>query len=386
MEFNMSTKKEISRLKEELLKAHKNIETLARIKSDFVSIISHELRTPLTSIKESVSLVLDGVAGPLSENQKEFLLISKNNIDRLTGIITDILDFSKLESGRVTMHKRKTDINEIIKDLYSTVKPSVERKSLGFEMDLSENMAEAWFDPERISQALNNLVSNAVKFNKEKGKIKISSSMDHLDGREFVKVVVEDTGIGISDDEKRGLFENFSPLDSGLTRTSSGVGLGLAISKHIISLHGGDIWAESEKDTGSRFIFTLPVYKKDDEFNFLLDEAIERAKQNNMNLALIVFGAKRLHDRSEDILSRTESILQCIVRGPEDKITRYKEGKLIAVIAGTDRAGAMKIVERFREKTIAPMNFGLSVYPDEDDKDKLADKAEKDMKSGKNPI
>jgi nitrogen-specific signal transduction histidine kinase len=377
---------QINELKQELLKAHQDIEKLSRIKSDFVSIISHELRTPLTSIKESVSLVLDGVAGPLNENQREFLSISKNNIDRLTKIITDILDFSKLESGRVIMHKRKADINGLIKELYSAVKPGIERKNLGFEIDLSEKMTAAWFDPERISQALNNLVSNAVKFNKEKGKIKISSGMERLDGREFVKVMVEDTGIGISKDEMRGLFKHFNPLDSGLTRVSSGVGLGLAISKHIIALHGGDIWVESEKEIGSRFIFTLPVYKKDDEFNFLLDEAIERAKQNDMSLALIVFGIRKPHERNEKMLAQAEDILQSIVRGPEDKVVRYKEGDFIAIIAGTGKSGAMKIIDRFRDKAAVPLNFGLAFYPEEKDKSKLAEKAEKDLKREKNSI
>lgn len=382
----MRTKQEITDLKQELLKAHQDIEKLARIKSDFVSIISHELRTPLTSIKESVSLVLDGVAGPLNENQREFLSIAKNNIDRFTRIITDILDFSKLESGRIAMHKRKANINELIKELYSAVRPSVEKKNLSFELELSENLDTVWFDPERISQALNNLISNAVKFNREKGKIKISSGMEHVDGREFVKVVVEDTGMGISNDEIQGLFKHFSPLDSGLTRASNGVGLGLAISKHIIALHGGDIWVESKKEVGSRFIFTLPVYKKDDEFNFLLDEAIERAKHNGISMALIVFGVKKPHERNEEILAQTENILQSIVRGPEDKVARYNEGNFIAVIAGTDRSGAMKIVDRFKDRVIVPLNFGMAIYPKETDKHKLVNKAETDLKSGKNSI
>ena len=120
--------KEIQGLKEKLLKANQEIEKLSRVKSDFVSVISHELRTPLTSIKESVSLILDGITGPINEEQKKFLTIAKNNIDRLAKLITDILDMSKLEAGRIHMHKKKADINSIIKDVYAATKISTDQK------------------------------------------------------------------------------------------------------------------------------------------------------------------------------------------------------------------------------------------------------------------
>ncbi|MBU3911052.1 MAG: hypothetical protein KKD90_00515 [Candidatus Omnitrophica bacterium] len=374
-----SKKKDIQELKQALLKANQDIERLSRVKSDFVSIISHELRTPLTSIKESVSLVLDGVAGPLNENQSEFLNIAKNNIDRLARLITDILDFSKLESGRITMHKKKANINELVRNVFSSVKDKVEKRGLYFELELSDGLDDIWFDPDRIGQVLNNLISNAIKFNKEKGRIRILGGREEIGGREFVKVIVEDTGMGINKNEMPSLFNHFSPLDTSLTRANSGVGLGLAISKHIIALHGGDIWAESDKDIGSRFIFTLPVYKKDNEFNFLLDDAIERAIINNMSLALIFLGVKDHADLEKEIA--------LIVRGPEDKVVRCKQGNVISIMAGTDRAGAGKIIDRLKAKLTVHINFGVAVYPDEaKDRESLIKKAEKDLKTGKNFI
>lgn len=383
----MTKQQRINELEQELLKAHQDIEKLARIKSNFVSIISHELRTPLTSIKESVSLVLDGVAGPLNENQNEFLAIAKNNIDRLTRLITDILDFSKLESGRISMHKKKANINELIEEVYSAAKAGAEKKGLKFELDLSDGLEDIWFDPERIGQALNNLISNAIKFNRENGRIKIISSMENIDGRCAVKVVIEDTGIGIMEKNISNLFNHFSPLDTSMTRTSNGVGLGLVISKQIIELHSGDIWVESKKDMGSNFIFTLPVYKEDEEFEFILVESMKRAEQNEMKLALIFFGIKDRKDTREEALNGLEEVIGSSVRAPEDKVVRFKKGEFVAVMAGTDRTGAMKIIDRLRGSLEAPVCFGLAIYPDEAlDKGKLVKKAEKDLKTGKHFI
>ena len=254
-----SQEKEIKDLKHSLLKANQDIERLSRIESDFISTISHELCTPLTAIKESISLVLDGVSGGLNEEQKTFLTIAKNNIDRLARIIADILYFSKLESGGATICKRKMDINAIIKDVCGTAESSVAKKNIGFDLDLSDEVGLSYFDPERIGQALKNLILNAIKFNKENGKIKIFSAKERMDGREILKIGVEDTGIGISKKELPYLFKRFRPLDASLTRSYRGAGLGLIICKGIIELHGGQIWAESRENVGSKFIFTLPI-------------------------------------------------------------------------------------------------------------------------------
>lgn len=246
-------------LKAELLKANEEIEKLSRMKSDFISVISHELRTPLTSMKESVSIILDGIAGPLNEEQKKFLTITKKNIDRLSKLIIDIIDLSKLEAGSIIMHKRKLNINDIIKDVYLSTRDSVEQKDMEFSLSLGESMELAPLDPDRINQILKNLISNAIKFNRPKGKIKISSSMEDINGKGFIKIIVEDNGIGIPQEEIENLFKGFSPLDTSMTRKHGGAGLGLAVSKGMVELHGGNIWAVSEKGAGSKFIFTIPI-------------------------------------------------------------------------------------------------------------------------------
>jgi CheY-like chemotaxis protein len=251
--------KEIQNLRDELLKASEEIKKLSRIKADFISVVSHELRTPITSIKESVSLILEGIAGPLNEEQKKFLTIAKNNIDRLARLIIDILDMSKLEAGRVVMHKRKSNINELIKDVYASMKIEAEQKNVEFNLFLEEPIELAWFDPDRIGHVLKSLISNAIKFNRDKRKINIYSSKEDVNGKDVVKIIVEDNGIGIPPEDVENLFRNLSPLDTSITRKYGGMGLSLTISKGIIELHGGNIWVISEPDMGTKFIFTIPI-------------------------------------------------------------------------------------------------------------------------------
>lgn len=383
----MDQEKEIQDLRQALLKAQQDIERLSRIKSDFVSTISHELRTPLTSIKESVSIMLDGIAGPLTQEQVKFLTIAKNNIERLAKLINDILDLSKLESGRIAMHKRKMDINELVRNIYSAMKPMVGQKNLEFALGPSENIEPTWFDPDRIGQVLKNLISNAIKFSKEKGYIKIFSTKERVKERDVIKITVEDNGIGIPEEEMENLFKNFSPIDTGMTRKYTGSGLGLTISKGIVELHGGDIWVVSDKDIGTKFIFTIPLYRKEEEFDFLIDEAMERARYYDYKLALIIFKIKNEKDRVENVFIEIENVIKNTVRGPEDKVTRYKDGEFIVIMAGTDRPGAMVIIKRLKEKMKIPLVFGISVYPDEtSDKEYLIAKAEEELRSERNSI
>ena len=382
-----SQQKEIHELRQALLKANEDIEKLSRLKSDFVSVMSHELRTPLTSIKESVSLVLDEVAGPLSENQKAFLNMAKNNIDRLAKIIVDILDFSKLEAGRSTMHKKKIDINKVINDVCLEMSEDIKKNELSFDTELSDKIEKIWLDPKRISQALRHLIDNAIKFNRKKGSIKISTNQELVDAKEVVRVSIEDTGISIPQENLQNIFDSFMTGDSSMTRKHKGVGIGLSLCKRIVDYHGGELWVESKEGVGSKFIFTLPIYKKDDEFNFLLDETIERAKYNDMRFALIVFGIKNKKDANEENLSELEKDVHYVVRGPEDKVTRFKDGEFIVIMAETDRLGAEKIIGRMKGKVRIPLNFGVVVYPDDaKEKDELIKEAEKKLKSKKNTL
>lgn len=228
-----------------------------QIKSAFTSMVSHELRTPLTAIKEGISIVLDETAGILNQEQKEFLDIAKRNVDRLTRLINDVLDFQKLDTGKMTFNMQENDINEVIEDVRDTMLPLAEERNLDFTLNLAKGLPKAVFDKDKINQVFSNLVHNAIKCTEE-GSIVVTTSL----GENFIKVSVQDTGKGIKQEDMPRLFQQFEQLESGCDRKIPGTGLGLAIAREIIEAHKGRIWAESEPGKGSTFNFTLPVKER----------------------------------------------------------------------------------------------------------------------------
>ena len=224
------------------------------LKTNFTSTVSHELRTPLASIKEGITIVLDGSAGTINKEQGEFLGIAKKNVDRLARLINNILDFQKLDADKMDFNMRFNDINEVINEVREAMLSVAKQKNLNLILRLEGEIHPLQFDRDRIIQVLTNLINNAIKFT-EKGSITISANRE----KEFLKVSVKDTGIGIKEEDVPSLFEKFKQLDTGLGRKTGGTGLGLSICKEIINKHKGKIWVESKIGLGSTFSFTLPI-------------------------------------------------------------------------------------------------------------------------------
>ncbi len=224
------------------------------IKSKFTSMVSHELRTPLAAIKTGINIILDELAGTINNEQRDFLNISRNNVDRLVRLINGILDFQKLESGKMQLKKTQNDINEIVNEVYIAMRSIAERKCLKITIELENNLPQINMDRDGIAQVISNLISNAVKFT-EKGEVKIITKKT----ADSVCVEVSDTGIGIKEDNIAKLFSAFMRLQEDKYKTIDGTGLGLVISKEIVEKHGGKIWVESEYGKGSSFYFTLPL-------------------------------------------------------------------------------------------------------------------------------
>ena len=242
---------------DELTNAYFQLRKVDQLKSDFVSMISHELRTPLTAIKEGVDIVMDGTAGSLNPKQGEFLNIAKRNIDRLVRLISSILDFQRIESGKMVFVFAQHDINSLVKEAKENMLPFALSKELDFILELGDDLPLVNFDHDKIMQVLTNLVSNAIKSTDKGGQIKIITTKRDS----FVQVSVSDTGIGIASEDIAKLFRQFEQLDVGLERRAGGTGLGLVISKKIIEAHKGKIWADSEFGKGSAFHFILPLIK-----------------------------------------------------------------------------------------------------------------------------
>jgi GAF domain-containing protein len=227
-----------------------------RAKREFISKVSHELRTPLTAIKGYVDLSLMPEMGTLNEQQQNFLQIVKNNTNRLMDLINDILDISKIESGKIKLKFKLVDLHKIITDVVESLALESEKKQQHVHIDLPCTLPPLTADEKRLTQIIFNLFSNAVKYTYEQGHITIRA---FLNPASMMQIEIEDTGVGMSSEQLKKLGQPFYRADSPLTDSTMGTGLGLAISKALVEQHGGELWATSEKDKGATFSFILPL-------------------------------------------------------------------------------------------------------------------------------
>jgi signal transduction histidine kinase len=240
----------------DLAVANERLQELDRLKSDFVSNVSHELRTPLTAIKGAVDLVLREVAGPLTEKQTHYLTRVRSNTQHLAGLINDLLDLSKIESGKIEVKTSHVSLGGLVHEVVETLRPVAAEKVIALEAAITEPSILVWADRDKINQVLMNLIGNAIKFTPAQGRVTVSALRN---GKESIQVSVSDTGPGVPPDEKEKIFDRFYQIAQVGGAKPKGTGLGLAICKALVELHGGKIWVESEINRGSTFSFTLPA-------------------------------------------------------------------------------------------------------------------------------
>ena len=245
------------KLAEEERRRASELKAATEIKSKFTSMVSHELRSPLAAIKEGINIVLEGLVGNVNNEQKDLLNTAKRNADRLGRLINNVLDFQKIESGKMEFDIRENDINEVAREVGKAMSLLAEQKGLDLVVDVDDGLPKIRFSRDKIIQVLTNLLSNAIKFT-EKGSISMSTKQED----NLVHVIVQDTGVGIKAKDMPRLFQAFEQLDSIRDKKKGGTGLGLAISKEIILAHKGKIWAESEAGKGSAFHFVLPIKER----------------------------------------------------------------------------------------------------------------------------
>jgi len=225
-----------------------------RLKSAFVGIVSHELRTPLTSIKIFAENLLEGLAGPLNEKQNYYLSRIQLNADRLKRMLNELLDLSKIEAGKMELRPAVLSLQELVADLLEGFQPLAQGKSIMMEVCSMENIPKVRADRDKLYEVFANLLENAIKFTPSGGRVQIGAQV--LDDR-HIEIRVSDTGCGIPEEHLLKIFDKFYRVQSG-SGNAVGAGLGLAIAKGLIELHGGTIAVESAPGKGSHFSFTLP--------------------------------------------------------------------------------------------------------------------------------
>jgi PAS domain S-box-containing protein len=230
-----------------------------RAKTEFISTVSHELRTPMTSIKGYADLLLIGAAGAVNENQQRFLSVIKSNADRLSVLVNDLLDISRIESGRVKLELKPITVEPLLEAVVTSLHSRFEEKQLTVHVRVPEGeMPRVLADRDRVTQILTNLVSNAYQYTPPGGTVTVSA---HDEG-EFVQIDVTDTGIGIAPDNQSKVFERFYRVDDPNVNEFPGTGLGLAIVKSLVEMHEGRIWLQSEVGQGTTFSVALRAVRE----------------------------------------------------------------------------------------------------------------------------
>jgi signal transduction histidine kinase len=256
---------------EELMRANRSlVERNAEIQN-FYHTLSHELKTPLTSAREFISILMDGLAGPVNDTQLEYLGIAKESCDQLRLYINDLLDVTRLETGKMSIEFRAMALAPLVEQVVNTLAPAATGKNLRLSYDCQPDLPDVPLDQQRIAQVLTNLATNALKFTPAGGQIHISVSAPAATP-EYLQVSVRDTGPGIPGDQLDLIFNRLHQAhrNDAIAESRSGLGLGLYICKELVQLHGGRIWAESELGQGSTFIFTLPMRQTPTSHNVLV--------------------------------------------------------------------------------------------------------------------
>jgi len=355
---------------------------LNQLKSKFVGTVSHELRTPLATIKEFASIISDEIPGKLTEEQREYIDIIKNNIDRLTRLINDLLDISKIEAGRIELRKTLVDFSAVIKGVVSSFRMKADRKKIRFKTYFDSKVPNLYIDSDRVNQVLTNLLSNAIKFTPKEGEITVKLK----DRGGEVTASVADTGVGIASENLSRVFEQFRQFGRLPEAGTRGTGLGLAITKELVQMHSGKIWVESEIGKGSKFIFTLPKLSSEDIFKEYISRGIIEVRDRGTKLSIIVISVANFQKLLESLgkagviqlLGDLEGISRKALRRATDVIVKDTgAGEVVILLADTKKKDAFRLQGRL-EDTIrkyirkkkkssekVQINFGLATFPDE---------------------
>lgn len=263
-----------------LREANDRLQELDKMKSNFLATVSHELRKPLTSVIGYSEMLLEGMAGALNDEQREYVSTIMEKGESLLGLISQILDLSRIESGNLRVHYSTFELRDILKAASTSVLPQAQKKKLNLEVKVPDDLAPYRGDREKIGQVAVNLLGNAVKFTPEGGTVTLQADVwegqrkhpkttgtdefggDALFGVEtekFVRIVVQDSGVGIPAEKTERVFERFFQVDNSSTREYGGTGLGLSICKNFIDAHQGDIWCDSDTGKGAKFTILLPL-------------------------------------------------------------------------------------------------------------------------------
>ena len=228
-------------------------------KDQFFSNVSHELRTPLTAVYQFVTIVLDGLGGKVTPEQKEYLEIALRNVKQLQAMVGDLLEAARAESGKLAIHPRGVSLNLSVDETLETFSANARQKGIRLRQSLPGDLPLLYVDPRRLKQVLTNLIDNALKFTEKEGSITVGAEI-FSDDRDFIQVSVSDTGCGLSSSDAERIFDRLYQVENSIDGNRNGLGLGLHITRELVVRHGGRIWAQGKPGEGATFNFMMPVF------------------------------------------------------------------------------------------------------------------------------
>lgn len=325
--------------------ANRELRELSARKSDFISAVSHELRTPLTSIRNAADLLRTGRLGELSPSQLRFVDMASRNTRRLSEIIDDLLDISRIEAGRQAFRFAEVDAGELVQTVCENFVGRIDSEAPDLVVDRADELPTVWIDPQRIEQVVTNLISNAFKFTPARGRVTVSVRPDG-DG---VEIRVSDNGIGIPPEEQERIFHRFYQVEDPLTRHCKGTGLGLSIVQRLLAAHGVTISVDSAPGSGSSFYFTLPKATPESAESCQFEQSFLKYRSQAHFFSLLVIhpvpatGGESEEERAEALELLRRRVRELLPRS-SDEITKQEGAhRLIVALVGTLKDGAQVV-------------------------------------------
>ncbi len=248
------------------------VQSANEAKTEFVSFVSHELKTPMTTIKGYTDLLLSDNFGETNELQSQFLRTVRANVDRMTRLVSDLEDVSRIESGGLSLNSEAVSVQKLVKEVTQSIMTQIESKDQTLTLDIPSNMPELWGDWTRLVQILSNLLSNAYKYTPENGRILIRADQTiemngHNTTKSMIHMVVQDNGLGIGEQDQERIFSKFFRGNDDQILKLPGTGLGLNITKNLVELHNGRIWFESKHRQGTEFHIVIPAVVENERYS-----------------------------------------------------------------------------------------------------------------------
>ena len=324
------------------------------LKDQFISHVSHELRSPLTPIYQFTTILLDEIGGPLTEQQREYLSIVLRNAEQLRGMIGDLLEVTRAQTGKLTVDPRRIRVETVVSNLVQSREVTARANGITLTWESGESLPEVLGDTARVQQIVANLIENAIKFTPEGGSISVHASV-RPEEPDAVCVSVRDTGAGLEPADCERVFEQLFQVSGNGERSRNGLGLGLYISRELALRQGGRIWVESEKGKGSQFSFTLPAFRLEP----LLMPMLTEENLAHKSIAVItvdllpasaVPGEKVAKEAMDAVWA---DIGACVHPSMDVLLPRFEgseKGETFVVVAMADAQGAERIVARIEER------------------------------------